>query len=287
VIGAVIILYYPDKQAIPRNILSYVSQVDKLLVVNNSPDVDLRSLITSIADNIVYIENETNLGIAQPLNYAAQWAIDSGFSWLLTMDQDSYFSEDNFDHYLHWLEDHKDDSVAVTGIKYGSELLSVSSDSNTVEKVNKVITSGSLINLSAWKSIKGFDERLFIDEVDHEYCYRAIIHGFVILQLNSIYLSHSMGKQVASGYLNLVKVKNRMVHSPIRIYYMVRNYFFVRLQYKNHFQDEFRQRDKEILNILKNNLFFAGAFWSTLKMAWLGYRDFKHQKMGKFAGNLS
>jgi rhamnosyltransferase len=287
VIGAVIILYFPDKQSLRRNILSFVSGIDKLLVINNSPDDEVKAIINSIAENIEYIENENNMGIAQPLNYAAKWAIEQGLSMLLTMDQDSYFEGHNFEKYLLWLEENFNDRLAVVGINYGYEPLPTNTDLVKVENVNKVITSGSVINLKAWQSIKGFEESLFIDEVDHEYCYRAIDHGFLILKLNSIYLSHSMGKLVASGYLNVVKVKNRMVHSPLRVYYIVRNYLFVRLLYKNHFKKEFRQRDKEIMVILKNNLFFSGSFWSTFQMAWKGYRDFKHQKMGKFAGNLS
>lgn len=287
VIGAVIILYLPDKQSLRRNILSYVSQVGKLLVINNSPDNDVKSIVSSIADNIDYIENENNMGISQPLNFAAQWAIKNGFNWLLTMDQDSYFANNNFEKYLLWLNENSADSLAVVGINYGEGSSNMNPGKLVVEKVNKVITSGSIINLNAWSAINGFDERLFIDEVDHEYCYRAIEHGYTVLQLNSIYLSHSMGKLVASGYLNMVKVKNRMLHSPLRIYYIVRNFLFVRLQYKVQFKQEFKQRDREILTILKNNLFFSGAFWPTLKMAWRGYRDFKHQKMGKFSGNFS
>lgn len=286
-IAAVVILYFPDTLNIRRNILSYAHNVGKVLVINNAPTEEIKTIIASISDNIVYIENEINNGVAQPLNFASDWAFQNGFKWLLTMDQDSYFNVGDFPKYLQWLEMNATDAIAVVGIPYANEQFQSHGNAHSVENVNKVITSGSLINLSAWRQINGFNEALFIDEVDHEYCYRALSNGFQIIKLNLISLVHSMGKRVSSGYFNSFKIHDRMIHAPIRVYYIVRNYLSVRKKFKVLLPDEFKMRDNEILVILKNNLFFGGAFWTYLKMAWRGYLDYRNHKMGKFSGNLS
>lgn len=40
-------------------------------------------------------------------------------------------------------------------------------------EVKLAITSGSILNVTIAKQLGSFDENLFIDEVDSEFCYRA------------------------------------------------------------------------------------------------------------------
>ena len=61
--------------------------------------------------------------------------------------------------------------------------------------MTSLITSGSLINTSIFSEIGGYNEKLFIDEVDHEYCYRIKMLGYSVLQLENILLNHTLGRQ--------------------------------------------------------------------------------------------
>ena len=88
-IAAVVILYNPEL-SILENIKSYIDQVEKLYVVDNS-EASNESLIQEIKSfsKIEYIPNKYNIGIAAALNIGARKAIEEGFDYLLTMDQDS------------------------------------------------------------------------------------------------------------------------------------------------------------------------------------------------------
>ena len=113
--------------------------------------------------------------------------------------------------------------------------------------------------------MKGYDEKLFIDEVDHEYCYRCILNGFRIIRFEHIFFEHFIGKSFFSGYFGLIAKRYRIIHSPIRVYFMVRNYLFVKKKYSSYFKSEFKQRDTEVLVSIKNNLFFSGKFFDHFK----------------------
>jgi rhamnosyltransferase len=149
--------------------------------------------------------------------------------------------------------------------------------------VTTVITSGSLMQLSLWNEAGGFCEKLFIDEVDHEYCYRLIEKGNTIVQFLNIFFNHRLGTTITGGYLGAVATKERVIHSPRRVYFMVRNYLYVRKLYRKLFPAEFKRRDRELMNRIKNNLFFSGHFWKNVKQVLAGYR---HYKTGNFSNKL-
>lgn len=47
--------------------------------------------------------------------------------------------------------------------------------------------------MEAYKKIKGFNNELFIDTVDTDFCYRLLLNGYRIIQLKNIYLDHQLG----------------------------------------------------------------------------------------------
>lgn len=100
-----IVLYDPNKAEVLENIDSYIDEIDKLYIIDNSLN-DNSSLFVNYDKKIEYVWNRDNLGIAKALNIAAGKAIKDGFSWLLTMDQDSKFEKGT----LRILEDYINDN---------------------------------------------------------------------------------------------------------------------------------------------------------------------------------
>ncbi len=95
-IVGVVVLYNPDESII-KNINSYINDIEKLYLVDNSENKnhDLINKIMSISDKCIYVDNNGNQGIAHALNVGARLAIENGADWLLTMDQDTSFSEND------------------------------------------------------------------------------------------------------------------------------------------------------------------------------------------------
>jgi len=280
-VAGVVILYYPDSEVVER-INSYLNQIDHLFVFDNSEKQKNSWLSERLKqfNNTTYFADGENRGISVRLNQAAQMAIDEQFDWLLTMDQDSYFANNNFANFLTCLKNYPErKNVAVFGVQY----LDPTSQSSTclASTTNHLITSGSMMNLHLFPSIGNFDEALFIDQVDSEYCYRCILKGYRIVQFNNVYLQHSLGKQSTHISLKSLKKTNRSLHSPVRLYYMTRNYFYMRSKYQKDFPVEITELKEDLLNRIKNNFLYSPERFSLIKNVLLGIIDYKRNKMGK------
>lgn len=278
-IYGVIILYHPDAKGLIRNIQSYINYVSTLIVFDNSNcSEEFIARIKAISAKIVFISNKKNEGIAKPLNKALK-LVNNQSDWLLTMDQDSCFDPVQASAYFNAfnrLFSHSK-NVAIVCPNHSS-LRRSNSTSDEYNEVKRAITSGGIVNTKICKQMNGFEEKLFIDDVDFEYCYRCVIAGYKIIQFSSIYLNHSIGTEKQAGYFYVVKKSARSLHSPLRIYYMVRNFLYVSAKYKKYLPEELKQRRNELLVILKNNLLFSGRFFSVLVSAIKGYFHFKLNK---------
>ena len=276
-VAAVVITFHPDPAFFGR-LLSYKDQVDHVFIADNSePAYEFDALLLN-DPKVTLIAGGVNQGIARRLNEVAKMATEAGYKWLLTMDQDSYFEKEHLLCYLEYCNDFAEQKqVAMFGVETAQppELIT-----NLYASVDRLITSGSLLNLDAFSKVGPFDEKLFIDEVDHEYCYRAICKGFKIIQFTHIFLEHQLGQ---NKQVNRLKggVKTASFHSPLRLYYMVRNFLYVRNLYKNTFQGDLKIRGIGLLHRLKNNLLYGPRKLRTLKMIMLAALDFQRGKMGK------
>ena len=101
-LAGVVILYNEDPHKIIENILSYSTKLDKIYLYDNSTvkNINWEILLNKLGKKVEYIFFGENLGIAKRLNTAATSAIKDGYSFLLTMDQDSSFSDTSFAKYL-------------------------------------------------------------------------------------------------------------------------------------------------------------------------------------------
>ena len=145
-IAGVVILYNPDPQVTIDNIRTYFSGVKKLYVYDNSEIAhpDLATLLAQLGDTVSYYFFGSNEGISKRLNDAANAAISDGYDYLLTMDQDSSFTEGAFEQYLKLVEANTVTHVAQFGVNFQKDFTAV----NTLPvKVLSLITSGSIINL--------------------------------------------------------------------------------------------------------------------------------------------
>ena len=160
-LAGVVILYNPDVKVL-KNVQTYIDEIDILYVIDNS-DVLNNNVVEALKkmDKIRYIQFNENKGIAYPLNFILSNVRD--YEFLLTMDQDSCFKPNMMkkykEHILIWAE--KDPSIAVfaadnTGLIH----------SKLYQFEESVMTSGNVIKTSIAKSVGGFREELFIDEVE-------------------------------------------------------------------------------------------------------------------------
>jgi rhamnosyltransferase len=200
-VAATVILYYTDAETIFHNLSSYLPFAERVFVVDNSPDVnqEICRKLASYSNKIVYIPNETNVGMAAALNIAAARAMSEGYKWLLTMDQDSSFDSAQITGYFSSFRELFSNRLDVAMVGPQHARTPREENKAKVSEVLSLITSGSLLNLALWQQLGGFDEKLFIDEVDHEYGYRAVAAGKHVCLFNHIFLKITSSSIIISA----------------------------------------------------------------------------------------
>lgn len=282
--AAVVILYEPSEEVV-ANILSYAPFVSRLYIVDNT-EKNSRSFFNSERlskiKHIHYIDDGENKGIAFRINEVARIALEEGFKWLLTMDQDSAFETGDVPRYFECINAYANcEKTAMFGVETEGAL-----DKETIcesAEVTHLITSGSMLNLELFQTVGGFDEHLFIDKVDHDYCLQALTHQFKIVRFNSIHLRHHLGKLVYGRSLKNFQLTPRVIHSPLRMYYIFRNYLYLKKKYQHQFPENFREMREELVVRSKNNFLYGTTKVKLLKYLLKAYSDFKKNKMGKIS----
>ena len=274
-LAGAIIIFNPDDDLVD-NILTYIDEIEKLYIFNNSP-IDNISLPESIKSKMLYVHTGENKGIAERLNEAIQMARLNKYEYLLTMDQDSSFNpKELFDYKLKIEKYPFKDEVAMYGIVHNVKELNTVKPNNNNDN-NKLITSGSIINLAALNKELEFDENLFIDNVDIDFCFTAWRHNLKTVLFNDLLLNHKMG-EIRKIITPLFQRHDRIVHTPTRLYYIVRNYLYIRKKhpkFKKHFTLLI------ISNEIKNGILYGGNPFLYMKFIFKGYTDFLTGKMGK------
>ena len=284
-----VVVLYGHSEKLLDNINSYIKELNKLYVVDNTPDRDISELFKS--KKIEYIALKENKGISYALNIGAKKAISDGASWLLTMDQDSCFEKDSLKKLILHLKD-----IKKNGLKFEKRLISYDQigiispyhkvkfnnnhKSKSVLSPLTVMTSGNLVNLDAYKKVDGYNEDYFIDCVDFEFCLKLRDNGYEILEFGDAKLNHGLGDIEEH---NLFGKKTFVTnHSYIRRYYITRNrhYLFDAFDERYHLYciTELHLTRRELLKIW---LFEKDKFRKT-KAVIRGYLDYKKGVVGEY-----
>lgn len=280
IISGCVILYNPKIEDL-ENVKTYVSKVSRLYVYDNSEKKSNENFFVDF-ENVKYFWEADNKGLSIRLNQACKQAIKDGYEYLLTMDQDSYFEEKNINQYFESIFNFKNkENVAVYGLEYNENDIK-----NVVpyfEEKDHLITSASVINLKLYDKIGGFDENLFIDCVDIDYCYAALINGFRNIKFTTLIFQHSLGEPVAkaSNFSLNRKKKDRNIHSNTRIYYMYRNALFLEKKYKNELPIYISELKKRTKKAIKNNFKYTVYFFNLIQLCFKAKSDFRNNRMGK------
>ena len=224
-----IVLYNPDPQRLVENISAIKEQVDCVAVFDNGGG---EAAIACKNEVVVLSEGGKNIGIASALNKLCEYALDNGYDWVLTLDQDSVCPDNIISEYRKHIGD--DEKLALLCPRVNDRNIGMEQEENLLDTqyVEFCITSASLVNVDVWQKMGGgsFMDDLFIDLVDFDYCWTVLEHGYKILQVNSVVLYHELGH---SRKVKLFGKEEAVFnHPPIRSYYMSRSNVIVGRKHK-------------------------------------------------------
>lgn len=196
-IWAGIVTYNPCLERLNENLSAIITQVQTLAVFDNgSSNVgEIRKVLTDAGwegRRICLIESNENKGLAVALNRLANAAHEAGAEAIVFLDQDSVAGT----NLVAALAKHMQDGVAVVSpLVVDRNNARVAEDRSIVRETKRPLTSGSMVNIAAWTSIGGYDERYFVDWVDVDFCDNLRMHGYRLLITHETILLHELGNQ--------------------------------------------------------------------------------------------
>ncbi|HWA86494.1 MAG TPA: glycosyltransferase family 2 protein [Opitutus sp.] len=235
-IPAVVVTYHPA-DTVTANLSAMVRESGEVIVVDNGSSPQAHAAIESVR-GVTLLALGENLGVAAALNRGAEAAAAAGAGWMVAFDQDSV-PEPGMIAAL-WAAHARMPRAAVIGPRILEDgavpsryrwvrrhphwpglFQRVPSYGEDLAGVTMLITSGSLIELAAWRELGGFDERLFIDYIDTDYCLRTIRAEREVAVAGAAVLRHRLGERrdARIGGMNFRPTH----HAAFRHYYMSRN----------------------------------------------------------------
>jgi rhamnosyltransferase len=277
-VASVTVLFHPDHKAL-ETIRTYSSQVGKCFVVDNSPASLSEGERSWFPDGkFEYHHLGRNRGVAAALNFGVRLAAEQGFSHVLTMDQDTRASEGLVGLLQQIFTDPQPfnfpqpSRVAVACPALAADT-SQSRGKQSTHEAAFCITSGNLIDVSAWAHVAGFDEDLFIDHVDHDYCLRVRAAGYSIVQREDAILDHHTGSLREIRLFGLKRTIS--MHSPDRLFYMTRNGLLLKARYGKRFPEVLTLIRKRIFAQVAKSLVFGPERLRRMNFMLRGYADYK------------
>lgn len=264
----VVVLYFPSEDNL-NNIKQYSSYFTKLIVIDNTPNCS--SCFFNLLSNISYIPLNKNYGLGYALNLGLNKLIEEGYDYAMTLDQDTKIEYKNLEEYYNFIS--LNNNIAIISPNYIIDRKRLKKTSKKCTQTLFTMQSASVFNLKIFKLLGGFNEKLFIDCIDYDYCLKANRHDYDILIYNDYYVYHNPG---ITKKIPIINYKYGYC-SPTRIYYQSRN---LRYLIKIH-------NIKRLYLLLWWKLFKIIFFYdhkkAFLAMYRLGKKDFKNNIYGELS----
>ena len=223
-VWAVIVTFNPDLERLGRLVTQMRGQCDAVVIVDNASAADHRPKLSLLAGGaeVTLVENVNNEGLGSALNSGAKRARSLGATHFLFCDQDSIPEPNMVAGLMRALEKHADLSVAAVGPEwYDARTKQRSLTTGESGEADFLITSGMLVAADVFSRVGPFDEDLFVDSTDREWCFRAKSMGYRLVTVAGSGLAHQLGDRPIRLFGRVLE--GWAHHSPRRLYYMMRN----------------------------------------------------------------
>ena len=222
-----IVSFNPDIDRLRQNIESISPQVEEVVIFDNGSRE--KQHIIELFTKIIFLKSKENVGIAVALNRMLEWGEENSYQWMISLDQDSVCHERFVEEMRPYLTITENIGIAAPVIVDRNIGVVGHNPENKWSEVRTCITSGSFNNITAWRNVDGYDESMFIDSVDFEYCYRLRKNGYKVIQVREIQLLHELGDSNKKRFLFWHVDVNG--HSAFRKYYIAQNNVYYPLKH--------------------------------------------------------
>ncbi|HEY8381977.1 MAG TPA: glycosyltransferase family 2 protein [Microvirga sp.] len=209
-LAAAIVVFEPDTDILRGLIAAVAPAVGTTFVfINALSDAALRSELAA-RPGLVLVDAPRNFGIGEALNILALHAIWAGYGQLILFDQDSRPSAGLVPGLVALAAALR--SRGETPAVVGPRLVAppghkapryvprpTGRGDGDAEAVHFLPTSGSLVDLDAFRRVGTFRGDYFIDAIDLEWCFRAWARGYSCWCARHIAMPHTVGEGVIAA----------------------------------------------------------------------------------------
>jgi rhamnosyltransferase len=220
-----VVVSYNGLQKTRETVDALRRQLGHVHIVDNGSDQESLAILESLGrePGITIELLGENRGVGCALNRGVQRARQMGCTWLLTMDQDSVVDGSLIEAYRLAVEQDP------TLVCLTPRILNRSRRKDAAGGVIAyAITSGNLVRVSLFDQIGFYDEGFFVDCIDFDFCLRLRRAGYAVRRVPEALMHHQLGDAV-----DLPRAVRKYYdrHSPVRRYYMYRNFLYLAERY--------------------------------------------------------
>lgn len=231
-VAIVVPVHAPPPEVVTR--IADLTRQGPVVVVDDGSPARSRALLAEIAaqPGVEVLAMGGNRGIAAALNRGLTAAFAAGASAVVTFDQDSTAEPDHLARLHRWLS--ATDRLGVVGPAMIEARHMPDPDAIGPHDAGELLQSGMLIPRSTWEEVGEFDEDLFIDFVDHDYCLRVRRAGLRVLVDPTLTMQHRLGDPDGRQLPPIAGRHPRSSHhGPDRRYYINRNLVHMVRRYRH------------------------------------------------------
>lgn len=200
----IIIVLYKNNLENSRTISTlgiFLNKKVNLFVYDNSPEKQYQEeKFTYNNFDIQYFHDATNSGLSKAYNHALALAHDKNYTWLLLLDQDTYFTKEYVEAIeLLQIDDFKNTAAIIPRVNSlnGGQQISpgkillggicrpLKLKEGIVNSKISGINSGTILNVEYLKLINGFNTNYTLDMLDHWYFRKIFSDGKDVFLLNA------------------------------------------------------------------------------------------------------
>lgn len=220
-IAAVVIAYNPERESLYKNIQRFINYVDTVVLWQNS--IEDFDYLNEWHEKIVFMGDGHNEYIARPLNIVIRYCVDNKYDYLLTMDQDSEWTD--FSSFIDKvrMQSQIKNEVAIFAPNVNRQF---NDDSISYHDIEWVIQSGMLLNVCVAEKLGGFRTDYGIYGIDEEYCFWARKNGYKIRVFTDCNMNQNFGA-LEKKYLGFYVLN----YSPIVRYFLIRNMLWMKREF--------------------------------------------------------
>lgn len=271
-----VVVSYNGMQKVRWTVEALRTQVGHVHIVDNGSEAESLLVLAEI-ERLPGISVERlgeNRGVGHALNRGIACARRMRRAWLLTMDQDSVVDESLMAAYRAAIA--QDPKLVCLAPR-------ITSREREKEKVGGeiryAITSGNLVRVSLFDEVGLYDEDFFIDCIDFDFSLRVRRAGCAIHRVPGAMMQHQLGEPAdvpaaLRGFYAL--------HSPVRRYYMYRNYMYLMERYLFRFPGFILKLGIAQLVLLLLIGFFDPRPLTSYRSVAAGLRDYAARRHGPY-----